>query len=104
MGKHGNITKVTVKKAGLARLRTDPAVMADLLRRGKNIQNAGNDNTRAAGYDPAYKDLPGMELDSGTGKGSNRRARVSVRTATRAAMEAEATDRALSRAIQAGRG
>lgn len=105
MSKYGNVTKVTVKASGLARLRTDPAVMADLERRTALIKKAADSNAAAAGYPELdHKGQDGMAVDSANGKGSNRRARASVRTATRAAMEAEATHRSLSRAIQAGRG
>lgn len=104
MGKHGAVTRVTIKATGLARLRTAPGVMDDLLRRGTAIQGAATANAHAAGYDDlTSKDRDGMELDSGKGKGRNRRARVSVRTGTIPAMRAEATHRALSKAIQAGR-
>lgn len=65
-------------------LRSD-AVRADLERRARAI-------AAAAG--------PGFEADSDVGPN---RARVSVRTATTEAMQAEASGRALTRAIDAGR-
>jgi hypothetical protein len=64
---------------------TYSGVASDLDRRARAIAAAAGD---------------GMEADSGTGPN---RARASVRTVTREAMEAEATDRALTRAVDAGR-
>lgn len=103
MGKHGNVTRVTIKASGLAQIRTSNGVMEDLERRARLIADAATANARKTkGLD--HNGQEGMAVDSGKGKGKNRRARASVRTATHAAMEAEATDRALTRAIKAGRG
>lgn len=97
-GKHGNVTRFKAKKSGMAKLRTSPQVLAELERRADNISAAA---TTAAGTDLDHNGKAGMTVDSQKGKS---RARASVRTGTRAAMEAEATDRALSRTWQqAGR-
>jgi hypothetical protein len=77
--------KVTLNEANIGRLLTSPAVQADLLRRARKI-------AAAAG--------PGMEPSVQVGR---TRARGSVITATRKAREAEARDRALTRALDAGR-
>jgi hypothetical protein len=61
------------------------ATEADLLRRAQRIAEAAG---------------PGMEVNTNIGPS---RARASVVTATSAAMRAEASDRALTRAIDAGR-
>jgi hypothetical protein len=66
-------------------LLRSPEVRRDLERRARNI-------AAAAG--------PGFEADSEIGRN---RARASVWTATFEAMAAEATDRALTRSIDAGR-
>lgn len=97
-GKHGNVTRFKAKKSGMAKLRTSPGVLAELERRAGNIATAA---TAAGGGDLDHDGKPGMTVDSQKGKN---RARASVRTGTRAAMEAEATSRALSRTWQqAGR-
>jgi hypothetical protein len=101
MGKHGAVTKVTHKKTGYAQLRTSPGVMADLERRAGLIAAAA---TRGAGEDTSHGSQEGFAVDTGTGKGPNRRGRASVRTATRAAIQSEATDRTLTKAFRAGRG
>lgn len=67
-------------------LRKAPGVESDLRRRAAAI-------ARAAG--------PGMKTDSRLGRN---RARASVFTATPEAMRAEASERALTRALGAGRG
>ena len=77
--------KVKVDSGAVRRLLQSPEVRADLERRAHAI-------AAAAG--------PGMEVDSEVGP---TRARASVRTATRDAVLAEAKDRALTRAIDAGR-
>lgn len=81
----GNI-RVEVNREGIAQLLKDPGVAADLERRARNI-------AAAAG--------PGMEVEPPF-EGA-RRVRVTVRTGTYAAREAEAKNRALTRAIDAGR-
>lgn len=78
--------RIELNRAGVRELLTSPAVRADLERRARAI-------AAAAGS--------GMEVDSEIGRN---RARASVRTATNAAMRREATERALTRAIDAGRG
>lgn len=77
--------KIKLTRNGPRELRRLPAVEADLRRRAERI-------AAAAG--------PGMEVSSDRGVN---RARASVVTATFAAMRREATSRALSRAIDAGR-
>lgn len=77
--------KIVVNSAGVEQLLKSPEVLADLERRAQAI-------AAVAG--------PGMEVDAQIGPN---RARASVRTATIPAMVAEATDRALTRAFQAGR-
>lgn len=77
--------KVELNRTNVRALLRSGPVQSDLQRRANAI-------ARAAGE--------GMEVDSGTGPN---RARASVRTGTREAMEAEARDRALTRAIDAGR-
>lgn len=67
-------------------LRKDPAVVAELQRRARAIAEAAGE---------------GVEVeDPYLGRS---RARVTVRTATNAARRAEAKDRALSSALDAGR-
>lgn len=82
-------TKVVLNRKEVRRLlRGDgpySGVASDLTTRARAIANAAGD---------------GMETDSSVG---SNRARASVWTATREAMEAEAKDRALTRAIDAGR-
>lgn len=78
--------RVRVNNRAVRALMNDPKVKAELERRAARI-------AAAAG--------PGMEVDS---QNYERRARASVRTATNAARRAEATGRALTRAIDAGRG
>jgi hypothetical protein len=101
MGKHGAVTKVKLNAAGFAQLRTSPGVMADLERRAGLIAAAA---TNATGEDTSHGSQEGFAVDTGTGKGKNRRGRASVRTATRAAVVSEATDRTLTKAFKAGRG
>lgn len=79
-------TRVVMNRAAARQLLTSSAVRADLEQRARRIASAAG---------------PGMEVDSQSGPN---RARASVRTATFAAMHAEATSRALTRAISAGRG
>jgi hypothetical protein len=80
------VLKIKLNRTGIAELLKDPAVLADLRRRAEAI-------ARAAGGG-------GMEVDSGLEKS---RARASVRAADTEARKAEAKDRALTRAIDAGR-
>jgi hypothetical protein len=76
---------VKINHNGVRELLRSPEVLADLERRARAI-------AAAAG--------PGMVVDSEIGPN---RARASVRTGTFAARHAEATRRALSRALDAGR-
>jgi hypothetical protein len=76
--------KIILNRAAVAHLLKE-AILPDLQRRAANI-------AAAAG--------PGFEVDSAIGKN---RARASVRTVTFAARRAEATNRTLSRALDAGR-
>lgn len=78
--------RIELNHNGIRELLRSRAVLRDLTRRAHNI-------AAAAG--------PGHEVDSEVGP---RRARADVRTATFEAMEAEATNRNLTRAIDAGRG
>lgn len=70
-------------------IRRSPEVVADLERRARAIR-------AAAGGDDAD-----FEVETFIGRS---RARVTIRTANRAGMLAEARDRALTRAMEAGRG
>jgi hypothetical protein len=104
VGSNGAVVRTKVKKSGIAKLRVAPGVMEDLVRRGKNIQAEAQANAEAAGWDRLpYKGKQGMELDVQKGKGLKARGRVSVRTGTTQAVHAEAKDRALTRAFQAGK-
>jgi hypothetical protein len=78
--------RIQLTRNGPRELRRLPAVQADMLQRAKQV-------AAAAG--------PGMEATSFLGRN---RARASVITATREARWAEATDRALTRAIGASSG
>lgn len=78
-------TKVVVNSAGVKALLQSDEVKADLERRAKNIAAVAGE---------------GFEVDSEVGAN---RARASVRTVTFAARHAEATDRVLTRALDAGR-
>lgn len=77
--------KVKIHPAAMRQLLTSPEVELDLLNRADNI-------ALAAG--------PGMEVDSASGPS---RARAMVWTGDIDAMLAEARDRVLTRAIDAGR-
>lgn len=78
---------VTIKlnKAGVRELLRSPEVLAELRRRADLIAAAAGD---------------GFEAEATTGP---QRARASIRTGTHAARKAEATDRALTAALDAGR-
>ena len=78
--------RIELNSAGVRELLRSPEVRADLDSRARAIAAAAGE---------------GMESDSQVGKG---RARATVWTDTVEAMEAEATERALTRAIDAGRG
>lgn len=77
--------RVKLNKASVRALLRSPEIQRDLKRRADAI-------AQAAG--------PGFEADLSVGRN---RARATVRTATRAARRAEATNRTLSRAVDAGR-
>lgn len=77
--------RVELNKRGVAELLKSSEVQADLERRAQAIADAAG---------------PGMEVETRVGA---TRARASVVTATAEAMRAEAEDRALTRAIDAGR-
>jgi len=77
--------RVELNSDGIRALLRSEAVRADLERRARAIAEAAGE---------------GFEVESQVG---SNRARASVRTATAEAREAEATDRALTRAIDAGR-
>lgn len=80
--------KVTVKinRAGVRALLTGPEMQADLARRAAAIAEAAGE---------------GMVADAGV---TGSRARAAVITQSVEAMRAEAEDRALTRALDAGRG
>lgn len=78
--------RIEMNGAGIRKLLADAGVQRDLERRGERIAAAAGDGFDAV-PDPGRK-----------------RARVVVLTQTAEAMEAEATRRALTRAVDAGRG
>jgi hypothetical protein len=78
--------RIEINSASIQALLKSPEVQADLEDRARRIAAAAGD---------------GMEASSRIGK---TRARASVVTATRTARTAEAVDRALTSAIDAGRG
>jgi len=80
--------KLEINVPGFNEARNDPAILSDLMSRGRRIASA-------AGGEPDFE-----VIESSTAS----RARVVVVTATPKAMRAEATDRALTRAFEAGRG
>jgi hypothetical protein len=82
----GNSIRIDVNDAGIRALLKSPEVQAMLKAKADRI-------AAAAG--------PGMEATSWAGR---TRARASVITATAKARRAEATNRSLTRAIDAGRG
>lgn len=79
------LQRVKLNSPGVKKLLQSPEVRADLERRGRAIAQSAGD---------------GMEVESDVGP---TRARASVHTATPDAMRREAIDRALTRAIDAGR-
>jgi hypothetical protein len=79
------VVKIELNPAGVRELLRSPEVLADLSARAHRIANAAGD---------------GMEVDAELGRV---RARATVFTATFEAMRAEATTRALTRAVDAGR-
>jgi hypothetical protein len=81
-----NAAVVKLNKAGVAELLKSSPVLADLESRAERVASAAGE---------------GFETDSEIGK---TRARASVRTVSRKAMEAEAKDRALTRAIDSAGG
>jgi hypothetical protein len=78
--------RIVLNRRGVRELLRSPEILRDLEQRARRI-------AAAAG--------PGHEVDSQVGPN---RARASVRTDTIDAMLGEATDRDLTRAIDAGRG
>lgn len=80
------LTKFELNHAGVRELLCSDGVLADLRGRAERIAAAAGD---------------GMEVDARVGAN---RARASVHTATWEARHAEALDRVLTRAIDAGRG
>lgn len=79
------MARVKLNRKGVRELLQSSEVQADLERRANAIAAAAGE---------------GMEVDSGVGR---TRARASVRTATREAVLAETQNRALTRALDAGR-
>lgn len=80
--------KLELNIPGFNELRNSPAVLDELTKRGKSI-------AQAAGGEPDFAVIS---------QNTKSRARVVVITATPKAMRAEATDRSLTRALDAGRG
>lgn len=80
--------RLTLHPEGFNEARTSPALQADLHERGARV-------AAAAGGEPDFE-----VIDSP----NQTRARVVVVTKTAKAKAAEATDRALTRALDAGRG
>lgn len=78
--------RIEMNPSGFQAILKSAEVQADLERRAEAIADAAGE---------------GMEYDVRVGK---TRARASVRTATPEAMRAEARDKTLTRAIDAGRG
>ncbi|ALY08857.1 hypothetical protein GALAXY_11 [Arthrobacter phage Galaxy] len=85
MGKTSKITKIEFLSPGFRAALNSPEVKADLLRRGYRIAVAAGD-----GFNVKFS--------------PSDRARVMVAANTRGARKAEAKDKALTRAIGAGRG
>lgn len=79
------VLRIELNHAAVVGLLKSPEVLADLERRGKSIAEAAGE---------------GYEIQTFVGA---TRARVTVRTETFAAREREATQRSLTRAIDAGR-
>lgn len=79
------VVRIELNVAGVGELLRSPEVLADLERRAQAVASAAG---------------PGMEASAQVG---STRARASVITADLDAMRAEATDRALTRAVDAGR-
>lgn len=79
------LTKLELNRAGVRQLLRSPEVLADLEARAHRIADAAG---------------AGMEVEATVGPN---RVRVSVRAATFEARKAEATEGALTRAIDAGR-
>lgn len=84
--------RLQLNSAGFAELMRSQEIQADLADRGRRIADAASGSAEGEGDD--------FEVDATTNRD---RAVVFVRTATRQARLAEAEDRALSRAIYAGR-
>lgn len=82
----GAVTKVVLHGKGFQDLLQSPEIQADLKRRAEQIAAAAGE---------------GMEVSDV--KLTGQRARIQVVTATAEARKAEAVDRALTRAIDAGR-
>lgn len=83
----GASIRIELNIAGVNALMTDPAVQADLDERAARMADAA-----------------GEGFEASPGRPHKWVARAYVHTATAEAMRAEATDRALTRAIDAGRG
>lgn len=77
--------RIEMNRAGIIAALQAPGVRADLMRRGLAVSSAAG---------------PGHMVTARTGR---TRVRVSVITATPSAMRREATDRALTRALDAAR-
>lgn len=88
MAKNGRIKKIKFHYEGFNELRKSPEIAGDLHRRGEAIAQAAG-----GGEDFVVIDAP-----------SSSRARAIVATATVDGMLAEARDRSLTRALDAGRG
>lgn len=79
-----HLDRLVIHDAAAHAVLNDPGVRADLVRRGVAIAQAAGE---------------GVEVH----EGGKSRARITVRTETFEAMYAEATDRTLTRALDAGR-
>ena len=79
-----NDVRVVLNRKGIAELLRSKEVRSDLYTRGKAIAAAAGE-----GHEVALN--------------VHKRARVSIRTVTPEAMESEATDRTLTRSLDAGR-
>lgn len=81
----GTLTKIQFNYRAFDAIRKSPAVMADLRQRGAAVQRAAGDGFT-------------LRVDTNASRG-----RATIITATHDAREAEATDKALTRALNAGR-
>lgn len=81
--------RIELDSAGIADLLVGPEVAADMKRRADNVADAAGDGFEVTEFEGKY--------------GGSPRAMASVKAKTREAKVAEATGKALTRAIDAGR-